>query len=65
MLMNGEHIRLTSAEQKRLAGLAGSDPSHIKTRRQLELFVQAHLKNYPGRNAEEILLRRLLESFLP
>ena len=64
MLITGEQVRLTRREHKLLTGLAGSDSSGIKTRRQLEHFVHAHRVNYPGRSPEEILLRRLLESFL-
>lgn len=65
MLTTGDHIRLNRQEHKLLTSLAGSDSSGIKTRRQLEHFVRAHLVNYPGRSPEERLLRRLLESFLP
>ena len=64
MLISDNSVRLTPKEKKNLAKLTGSDPSHIKTVKQLENFVNAHLVNYPGRSAEEQLLRRMLESFL-
>ena len=65
MIVHGDQVRLTPVEQYRLRGLSGSDPSGIHTRRQLESFVQAHLVHYPGRSAEERLLRLFLASFLP
>ena len=65
MLIEGTHIRLTQREKRQLSGLTGSSPAHIRTLHQLELFVNAHLVNFPGRSAEEKLLRRMLESFLP
>jgi len=64
MLHHNNHLRLTPKEQKQLTGLTGSDPSFIKSKSQLNQFVQSHLVNYPGRSAEEKLLRKLLESFL-
>ena len=64
MLVDGDRIRLSARERKQLAGLTGSDPSYIRTRAQLASFVRAHLVSYPGRSAEELLLRRMLESFL-
>ena len=64
MLTLGDRIRLDARERKVLAGLAGSDPSRIRTRAQLERFVAVHLARYPGRSPEERLLRRMLESFL-
>jgi hypothetical protein len=65
MLVCGSRLRLTEAEHRLLSGLAGSDSRFITSTRQLELFVLAHRTNYPGRSPEEILLRRMLESFLP
>jgi len=65
MLIEGTHIRLTQREKRQLSGLTGSSPAHIRTPHQLELFVNAHLVNFPGRSAEEKLLRSMLESFLP
>lgn len=65
MIVSADQVRLSAEERRQLAGLSGSDPSRIRTRRQLELFVRAHLVNYPGRTPEERLLRKLLESFLP
>ena len=64
MLISNDSVRLTHKEKINLAKLTGSDPSHIKTIKQLENFVNAHLVNYRGRTAEEQLLRRMLESFL-
>ena len=65
MIVHGDQVRLTPVEQYRLRGLSGSDPSGIRTRRQLDLFVRAHLVNYSGRSPEERLLRSLLASFIP
>jgi hypothetical protein len=64
MLISGSQIRLKATERRLLVHLTRSDVSHIRTREQLELFVKAHLVNYPGRFAEEILLRQMLEKFL-
>lgn len=64
MLIHNNQLRLSSKEKKQLTGLTGSDPSFIKSKSQLNQFVQSHLVNYPGRNAEELLLRKMLEGFL-
>ena len=64
MFTHNNQLRLTPKEQKQLSGLTGSDPSNIKSKSQLNKFVQAHLVNFPGRSAEELLLRKMLESFL-
>lgn len=65
MLTHGEHIRLSTKEQVMIEGLTGSPSGHIKNRTQLKQYVRAHLVNYPGRNPEELLLRKMLASFLP
>ena len=65
MLTFAKQIRLDARERKQLATLTGSSPDHIRTRTQLEIFVRVHLVNYPGRTAEERLMRRMLASFLP
>ncbi len=65
MLIAGESVRLTENERSFLTALSSSDPSHIKTKRQLKLFVQAHLTLYSGPSPEERLLRGLLSTFLP
>ena len=65
MLTHGEHIRLTVKEQAMIEGLAGSPSSHIRNRTQLKQYVRAHLVNYPGRSPDELLLRKMLISFLP
>lgn len=65
MITHGEQIRLSATERNHLVSLTGSSVDHIRTQAQLRSFVEAHLVNYPGRWPEEILLRRLLEAFLP
>jgi len=65
MIKLGEQIRLTPKDKKILGGLTGSDPSHIKTQKQLKNFITAHQVNYPGRSPEEKLLRKMLDSYLP
>lgn len=65
MLISGEAVRLTKNEKTQLEGLTGSNPNRINSLETLRHFVNAHLVNYPGRSAEELLLRRMLESFLP
>ena len=64
MLICNDQVRLDARERRQLMALTGSCPDHIRTRTQLEAFVRAHLVHYPGRNASERLLRRMLESFL-
>ncbi len=65
MLISGESVRLTEKERGFLTALSRSDPSYIKTTRQLTLFVQAHLTLYAGPSPEERTLRGLLSTFLP
>ncbi len=65
MLIAGDSVRLTENERGFLTALSRSDPSYIKTTRQLKLFVQAHLTLYPGPSPEERMLRGLLSEFLP
>ena len=64
MFTHNNQLRLTPKEQKQLTGLTGSDSSYIKTKAQLNQFIQAHLVNFPGRSAEERLLKKMLESFI-
>lgn len=56
-------IRLTPKEIKQLSGITGSNASYIKNTIQLNNYIDAHLVNYPGRTAEERLLKSMLESF--
>lgn len=56
MLISGNQVRLNARERKHLAALTHSSPDHIRTRTQLQHFVEAHLVNYPG---------RMLASYLP
>jgi hypothetical protein len=65
MLAFNNNIRLTPSESELLARLSRSDPSHIRTRKQLSDFVKAHLTLYSGISPEERMLRALLEKFLP
>lgn len=65
MISCGNKIRLTTEERKQLAGLTGVDPGYLRNRYQLERFIERHTASYPGRTAEERLMRALLESFLP
>jgi len=64
MFRHNNQLRLTAKEQKQLNGLTGNDSSYIKTKDQLNQFINAHLVNFPGRNAEEKLLRHMLKSFI-
>ena len=64
MFTYNNQVRLTPKEQKQLNGLTSNDSSYIKTKDQLNLFINAHLVNFPGRSAEEKLLRNMLESFI-
>lgn len=64
MLVSVNNIRLTPVESELLARLSRSDPSHIKTRKQLSDFVTAHLTLYSDVSPEERMFRALLEKFL-
>ena len=65
MLSSGSQIRLSKSERSQLERLTGSDASHITDTKKLNDFINAHLVNYPGRTAEELTLRKILQSFLP
>lgn len=62
MLRAGRSIRLTEKEIEGLMTLTGARP-RVKTIDDLNRFIDVHLRQYPGRFPEELLLRRLLESY--
>lgn len=64
VIVFGDQVRLTPNEIQDLAKLTRADPSHIRTRAQLERFVQAQLEIYGGDTSEEKLLRALIEDYI-
>lgn len=65
MEIHGDQVWLTAADRHQLETLTKSSTRHIRNRKQLTDFVEAHLVSFPGRSAEEKLLRGLLERFHP
>lgn len=65
MIVSGDQVRLTAKERRDLAKLTRADPSHIRTRDDLERFIHAQLEIYGGDTPEEKLLRALIEHYLP
>jgi hypothetical protein len=66
MLAYNDRVRLTAEERRILTVLTGdAPPDRWLSVQGLNGWIDLHLGLYPGRTAEELLLRRMLESFRP
>jgi hypothetical protein len=66
MLRVHDRVRLTADEQRVLIALTGAvPPDRWLSSDALNGWIDLHLGLYPGRFPEELLLRRMLESFRP
>ncbi len=66
MLECGKRVRLTAKERHTLISLTGeAPPDRWMSVQALNGWIDLHLGLYPGRFPEELLLRRILESFRP
>jgi hypothetical protein len=66
MLRVDDRVRLTADEQRVLLALTGAvPPDRWLSSDALKGWIDLHLGLYPGRFPEELLLRRMLESFRP
>ena len=64
MITHGNTIRLTQREMQLIEELTDSDASHIKTRPQLQKFVDIHTSGYSEQSPEESLMLILLQSVI-
>jgi hypothetical protein len=66
MLQDDDRVRLTAEERRVLIVLTGdAPPDRWLSVHSLNGWIDLHLGLYPGRTAEELLLRQMLESFRP
>lgn len=60
---NGK-IRLYNKDRNFLRNITGADPAYIRTREQLQSYIQSHIQTLSTQANDLIVKKVLLESFL-
>lgn len=61
MIRLNNAIRLTQQDKRRISGLTGTTPNHVRTVAELNSFIESHLPMMGGLTPEEKLITLLLK----